>query len=98
MKRFFKSVRREGSFKRLAASCGENGTPICFREDSEKREPSKFMSWNANSFFLRSKSNREKVFSPLRRLDPDVIAIQVPISLTKKKEVRVSSAGRKEGS
>lgn len=49
------------------------------------------MSWNANSFFLRSKSNREKVFSPLRRLDPDVIAIQ-------KKEVRVSSAGRKEGS
>lgn len=91
MKRFFKSVRREGSFKRLAASCGENGTPICFREDSEKREPSKFMSWNANSFFLRSKSNREKVFSPLRRLDPDVIAIQ-------KKEVRVSSAGRKEGS
>ncbi|XP_024364248.1 DNA-(apurinic or apyrimidinic site) endonuclease [Physcomitrium patens] len=86
MKRFFKSIGREGSFKRLATSRGEDGTPTCAREDSEKREPTKFMSWNTNSFLLRLKTNREEVLSLLRRLDPDVIAIQ---------EVRIPSAGRK---
>lgn len=82
MKRFFKSIGREGSFKRLATSRGEDGTPICATEDSEKREPTKFMSWNTNSFLLRLKNNREEFFSLLRRLDPDVIAIQVLVILT----------------
>ena len=80
MKRFFKSIGREGSFKRLATSRGEDGTPVCAAEDTVKREPTKFLSWNTNSFLLRLKTNREEVFSLLRRLDPDVIAIQVLIS------------------
>lgn len=86
MKRFFKSIGREGSFKRLATSRGDDETPNCASEDSEKREPTKFMSWNTNSFLLRLKTNREEFFSVLRSLDPDVIAIQ---------EVRIPAAGRK---
>jgi hypothetical protein len=71
MKRFFKAVERDGSFKKQALSqaAGDGG--------AEKREPSKFMAWNANSFLLRLKSDRDEVLSLLHRLDPDVIAIQV---------------------
>jgi hypothetical protein len=71
MKRFFKAVERDGSFKKQALSqaAADGG--------AEKREPSKFMAWNANSFLLRLKSDRDEVLSLLHRLDPDVIAIQV---------------------
>jgi hypothetical protein len=44
---------------------------------AEKREPSKFMAWNANSFLFRLKSDGDEVLSLLHRLDPNVIVIQV---------------------
>lgn len=81
MKRFFKSVERDGSFKRLATTRGDDVNSAAVGGDPEKqperREPTKFMSWNTNSFLLRLKNNREEVLALLGRLDPDVIAIQV---------------------
>jgi hypothetical protein len=48
------------------------------------------MAWNANSFLLRLKSDRDEVLSLLHRLDPDVIAIQV-----KKTTISLSLSVRK---
>jgi len=87
MKRFFKAVERDGSFKKQALSqAAADGGGYAADGGAEKREPSKFMAWNANSFLLRLKSDRDEVLSLLLRLDPDVIAIQ---------EVRIPAAGRK---
>lgn len=55
-------------------------------EGLQKQVPLRFMSWNANSFFLRIKNNLEEITSFIQRSDPDVIAIQ---------EVRIPAAGRK---
>jgi len=78
MKRFFKAVERDGSFKKQALSqAAADGGGYAADGGAEKREPSKFMAWNANSFLLRLKSDRDEVLSLLLRLDPDVIAIQV---------------------
>jgi hypothetical protein len=44
---------------------------------AKKREPSKFMAWNANNFLLHLKSDRDEVLSLLHRLDHDVIVIHV---------------------
>jgi hypothetical protein len=59
MKRFFKVVERNGSFKKQALSqAAAHGGGYVVDGRTEKREPNKFMAWNAISFLLRLKSNR----------------------------------------
>jgi hypothetical protein len=78
MKRFFKAVERDGLFKKQALSqAGGGGGGYVANGGVEKREPNKFMAWNANSFLLRLKSDRDEMLSLLHRFDLDVIAIQV---------------------
>jgi hypothetical protein len=66
-------------FKKQALSQAGGGGGGGYAADggAKKREPSKFMAWNANSFLLRLKSDRDEMLSLLHRLDLDVIAIQV---------------------
>ncbi|GMY15018.1 DNA-(apurinic or apyrimidinic site) lyase [Fagus crenata] len=78
MKRFFKPVAKEGSSKKPCLSQAE--------KVEEKGEPSKFMTWNANSFLLRVKNNWPEFTNFVTTFDPDVIAIQ---------EVRMPAAGSK---
>ncbi|CAM6007561.1 unnamed protein product [Sphagnum balticum] len=61
MKRFFKAVERDGSFKKQALSqVATHGAGYAVDGGAEKREPSKFMAWNANSFLLCLKSDRDE--------------------------------------
>ncbi|KAJ8536559.1 hypothetical protein K7X08_034960 [Anisodus acutangulus] len=73
MKRFFQPIEKDGSFKKPTLS--EN-----------KKEPTKLLTWNANSFLLRIKNNWAEFTKFIERFDPDVIAIQ---------EVRMPAAGSK---
>ncbi|KAJ1403241.1 Endonuclease/exonuclease/phosphatase [Sesbania bispinosa] len=81
MKRFFKAVEKdsEGNWKKPKES-SEN------EEEETKKEPLKFLTWNANSFFLRVKNNWPEFTNFVTTFDPDVIAIQ---------EVRMPAAGAK---
>ncbi|CAM8932237.1 unnamed protein product [Rhodiola kirilowii] len=96
MKRFFKPIEKEGSAKKpslspdpVAAGCDSDGVEIGGLESGEKRkEPLKFVTWNANSLLLRVKNNWPEVCKFVSEFDPDVIAIQ---------EVRMPSAGSKGG-
>uniref|UniRef100_A0A7N2RBF3 Endonuclease/exonuclease/phosphatase domain-containing protein n=1 Tax=Quercus lobata TaxID=97700 RepID=A0A7N2RBF3_QUELO len=56
MKRFFKPVEKEGSSKKPSLSQPEKEEDVSLSNES-KGEPSKFMTWNANSFLLRVKNN-----------------------------------------
>ncbi|KAL0442029.1 UNVERIFIED_CONTAM: DNA-(apurinic or apyrimidinic site) lyase [Sesamum radiatum] len=89
MKRFFKPVERDGSFKKPTLSSSsspvkdsekptENASDAGNEEnvDNAKKEPSKFLTWNANSFLLRIKNNWAEFSKFVESLDPDVIAIQ----------------------
>jgi len=61
MKRFFKAVERDGSFKKQALSqAAAHGGGYATDGGAEKREPNKFMAWNAISFLLRLKSDRDE--------------------------------------
>jgi hypothetical protein len=61
MKRFFKVVERDGSFKKQALSQAvAHGGGYVADGGAEKREPNKFMAWNANSFLLRLKSDKDE--------------------------------------
>ncbi|CAM8932259.1 unnamed protein product [Rhodiola kirilowii] len=96
MKRFFKPIEKEGSAKKpslspapVAAGCDSDGVENGGLESGEKRkEPLKFVTWNANSLLLRVKNNWPEVCKFVSEFDPDVIAIQ---------EVRMPSAGSKGG-
>jgi hypothetical protein len=61
MKRFFKAVERDGSLKKqtLSQVVAHSGG---YAADGgvEKREPNKFMAWNANGFLLRLKSDKNE--------------------------------------
>ncbi|KAL3695253.1 hypothetical protein R1sor_009329 [Riccia sorocarpa] len=81
MKRFFQPVARNGAPAKKQAIQESNGL-----EDGQVNEPSKFLSWNANSFLLRLKNDRAEFLALLEKFDPDVIAIQ---------EVRLPAAGKK---
>uniref|UniRef100_A0A2P2JHV0 DNA-apurinic or apyrimidinic site lyase n=1 Tax=Rhizophora mucronata TaxID=61149 RepID=A0A2P2JHV0_RHIMU len=96
MKRFFKPIEKEGYVKKPALTPssnqeegGEKGH-VSESEDSnkgaKKKEPLRFITWNANSLLLRVKSNWPEFSKFVSGLDPDVIAIQ---------EVRVPAAGSK---
>lgn len=81
MKRFFQPVQKDGSCKRPSLSPSpspskkdcENGEV----SEEEKKEPLKFLTWNANSFLLRVKNNWSELTKFVASVDPDVIAIQV---------------------
>ncbi|OMP10387.1 Exodeoxyribonuclease III xth [Corchorus olitorius] len=89
MKRFFKPIEKQGSAKKPSLSPskqgGENGEAKQEEEDI-KKEPLKFVTWNANSLLLRVKNNWPEFSSFISKLDPDIIAIQ---------EVRMPAAGSK---
>ncbi|XP_058093825.1 DNA-(apurinic or apyrimidinic site) endonuclease isoform X2 [Magnolia sinica] len=87
MKRFFQTMEKDGSFKKPSlspspASASEEGK----KGEEERKEPLKFLTWNANSFLLRVKNNWPDFSKFVETLDPDVIAIQ---------EVRMPAAGSK---
>ncbi|XP_021690973.2 DNA-(apurinic or apyrimidinic site) endonuclease isoform X2 [Hevea brasiliensis] len=91
MKRFFKPIEKDGSAKKPALSAkqedGEKRELSASEGNCEnKKEPLKFITWNANSFLLRVKTNWPEFSKFISSLDPDVIAIQ---------EVRMPAAGSK---
>lgn len=77
MKRFFQPIQKEGSsFKKPTLNHAQN--PEASGDDNNNnKEPSKFVTWNANSFLLRVKNNWPEFTKFVETLDPDVIAIQV---------------------
>lgn len=79
MKRFFQPVEKDGSAKKPNLSSPKNGE--ISGEDNPKKEPTKFLTWNANSFLLRVKNNLPDFTKFITTFDPDVIAIQVWHSL-----------------
>lgn len=97
MKRFFKPIEKEGSSKKPSPSASECSQEAEAKtkakvEDDRKEEakeeeeesskgPLKFLTWNANSFLLRAKSNWPEFSKLVEKLDPDVISIQVFESL-----------------
>ncbi|KAL0535334.1 hypothetical protein IC582_029663 [Cucumis melo] len=90
MKRFFKPIEKEGSSKKAALSPSLKDND----DDSEssapdKKEPLKFVTWNANSLLLRVKNDWPEFTKFVTNLDPDAIAIQ---------EVRIPAAGSKGAS
>ncbi|GLT63984.1 hypothetical protein SLA2020_365050 [Shorea laevis] len=84
MKRFFKPIEKEGASKKPSLSPSEKDEGEN-REISgeDKREPLKFLTWNANSFLLRVKNDWPELTKLVTSFEPDVIAIQ---------EVRVPAA------
>ncbi|KAF6157558.1 hypothetical protein GIB67_004496 [Kingdonia uniflora] len=99
MKRFFQPVKKDESFKRTNLSSSPTKESSNeeqqqqWREEKndtlipeEKKEPLKFITWNANSFLLRVKNNWPEFTKLVETFDPDVIGIQ---------EVRMPAAGSK---
>ena len=78
MKRFFQPIQKDGSSKKSCFS-KEDGCEKTDQvtEEEEKKEPLKFVTWNANSFLLRVKNNWPEFTKFVSSLDPDVIALQV---------------------
>ncbi|KAL6545492.1 DNA-(apurinic or apyrimidinic site) endonuclease [Orobanche gracilis] len=88
MKRFFKPIQKDGSFKKPTLS-SSSSLEKTTKHGEENRgtainEPSKFLTWNANSFLLRIKNNWSEFSTFIENFDPDVIALQ---------EVRMPAAG-----
>lgn len=83
LKRFFQPIQKDGSSKKTKPDNEEDETQT---EDAHRREPLKFLTWNANSLLLRAKNNWPEFSNLVSTLDPDIIAIQ---------EVRMPSAGSK---
>ncbi|XP_019160674.1 PREDICTED: DNA-(apurinic or apyrimidinic site) lyase [Ipomoea nil] len=100
MKRFFQPIQKDGSFKKpTLAPAGKDAEKTTVsspesnsvdadenQKESRKKDPTKFLTWNANSFLLRIKNNWPEFTKFVETLDPDVIAIQ---------EVRMAAAGSK---
>ncbi|GAB2223685.1 hypothetical protein Droror1_Dr00004423 [Drosera rotundifolia] len=97
MKRFFQPMDKNGSSKKQAISATTDQPPNSAEAAAEgeeaeetkqeKKEPLKFITWNANSLLLRTKNNWPEFSKFVTALDPDVIAIQ---------EVRMPAAGSKD--
>lgn len=87
MKRFFKPIEKDGSSKKPALSPSSDHKPKDEEEsaaaadddddNNNKREPLKFVTWNANSLLLRVKNNLPELTKFVQTLDPDAICIQV---------------------
>lgn len=84
MKRFFQPVEKDGSAKKPTLpqsdkdKDNDNGETSV---DGTKKEPLKFLTWNANSFLLRVKNDWPEFTNFVTSFDPDVIAIQVRVFL-----------------
>ncbi|KAE8700909.1 hypothetical protein F3Y22_tig00110551pilonHSYRG00142 [Hibiscus syriacus] len=78
MKRFFKPIEKEGSAKKPTLSpskqCVENGDAQ--PEVDIKKEPLKFLTWNATSLLIRVKNNWPEFSIFVSNLDPNIISIQ----------------------
>ncbi|CAL2261202.1 unnamed protein product [Prunus armeniaca] len=80
MKRFFRPVEKDGSAKKpTLSSSSENGE---ISGEGSKKEPLKFITWNANSFLLQVKKNWPEFTKFITSFDPDVIAIQASHSFS----------------
>ncbi|KAK9113545.1 hypothetical protein Syun_020342 [Stephania yunnanensis] len=90
MKRFFQPVKKDESFKKPNLSENTSSTQIeqqrreeegedteNAEENNNNKEPTKFVTWNANSFLLRVKNNWPEFTKFVETHDPDVIAVQV---------------------
>ncbi|CAN6585485.1 unnamed protein product [Malus baccata var. baccata] len=88
MKRFFQPVGKDGSAKKPTLAPPSTDNDKISAEDAAKKQPLKFITWNANSFLLRVKNNWPEFTKFVSSIDPDVIAIQ---------EVRMPAAGSKGG-
>lgn len=80
MKRFFKPIEKDGSTapkKPCLSPEKRNGDGDCVEEGKNQKEPTKFVTWNANSFLLRVKNDWSELSKLVSDFDPDVIAIQV---------------------
>ncbi|KAH9720623.1 DNA-(apurinic or apyrimidinic site) endonuclease [Citrus sinensis] len=89
MKRFFKPIEKECSAKKpaLSPSKKDGETTETSSEENSKKDPLKFVTWNANSLLLRVKNNWPEFSNFITTFDPDVIALQ---------EVRMPAAGSKD--
>ena len=78
MKRYFQPIGKDGSSKKpsLSKEDGDENTDQV-SEEEKKKEPLKFLTWNANSFLIRVKNNWPEFTKFVSDLDPDVIAVQV---------------------
>ncbi|KAJ3672669.1 hypothetical protein LUZ60_007390 [Juncus effusus] len=98
MKRFFKPIEKEGSAKKPAlssdsasvneAKADPDAVAVDSNEEEKKKDPLKYVTWNANSLLLRIKNDWPQFSSFVQKIDPDVICIQ---------EVRIPAAGSKKG-
>ncbi|XP_022865142.1 DNA-(apurinic or apyrimidinic site) lyase [Olea europaea var. sylvestris] len=96
MKRFFKPVEKDGSSKKPTISAASSVKEIEIAKETAavdedkneitKKDPLKYLTWNANSFLLRVKNDWPEFSKFIENYDPDVIAIQ---------EVRMPAAGSK---
>lgn len=86
MKRFFKPIEKDGSAKKPTLSTNQEDNEKKEASESEeteingntmKKEPLKFITWNANSLLLRVKNNWPGFSKFVSDIDPDVIVIQV---------------------
>lgn len=77
MKRFFQVVEKnpEKALKK-AKENDEKQDENENENETNKEEPLKFVTWNANSLFLRVKNNWSEFSNFITTFDPDVIAIQ----------------------
>lgn len=73
MKRFFQVVEKDSAGCLKKPKGDENEKE---EENETKKEPLKFLTWNANSLFLRVKNNWSEFSKFITTFDPDVIAIQ----------------------
>lgn len=79
MKRFFKVIEKDSEKCSKKAKENENEEEEKKQYENEeetKKEPLKFMTWNANSLLLRVKNNWSEFSNFITTFDPDVIAIQ----------------------
>lgn len=79
MKRFFKVIEKDSEKCSKKPKENENEEEKKQDENEEeatKKEPLKFMTWNANSLLLRVKNNWSEFSNFITTFDPDVIAIQ----------------------
>ncbi|GAB4860534.1 hypothetical protein Ancab_035694 [Ancistrocladus abbreviatus] len=88
MKRFFQPLTKDGPSKKPSLSTKEGPEEERESVEGQRKEPLRFLTWNANSFLLRVKNNWPEFSKFVERLDPDIIAIQ---------EVRMPAAGAKDG-
>ncbi|KAH7549777.1 hypothetical protein JRO89_XS13G0081000 [Xanthoceras sorbifolium] len=87
MKRFFKPIEKDGSAKKPALSPsknnGETEKSETSQEENNKREPLKFLTWNANSLLLRVKNNWPEFSKFVTSFDPDIIEVRMPAAGSK---------------